>query len=46
MLAYMYMATIQKEVNLGVWNQWNGMVEWTTGMEYRNELGQDPFACI
>ena len=22
---------------MGVWNQWNGMVEWTTGMEYWNE---------
>ena len=29
-----------------VWNQWNEMVEWTTGMEYWNELGQDLFACI
>ena len=27
----------------GVWNQWNGMVEWTTGMEYWNGLGQDIF---
>ena len=30
----------------GVWNQWNGMVEWTTGMEYWNGLGQDLCACI
>ena len=21
----------------GVWNQWNGMVEWNTGMEYWND---------
>ena len=25
----------------GVWNQLNGMVEWTTGMEYWNGLEQD-----
>ena len=29
----------------GVWNQWNGMVEWTSGMEYWNGLGQDLCAC-
>ena len=22
---------------MGVWNQWNRMVEWTTGMEYWND---------
>ena len=22
---------------LDVWNQWNGMVEWNTGMEYWND---------
>ena len=30
---------------MGVWNQWNGMVEWTTGMEYWNGLGQDLCTC-
>ena len=29
-----------------VWNQWNGMVEWTTGMEYWNGLGQDLCVCM
>ena len=29
----------------GVWNHWSGMVEWTTGMEYWNGLGQDLFTC-
>ena len=23
---------------MGFWNQWNGMVEWTTGMEYWNGI--------
>jgi len=23
---------------MGVWNQWNGMVEWTTEMEYWNGI--------
>ena len=23
---------------MAVWNQWNGMVEWTSGMEYWNDL--------
>ena len=22
----------------GVWNQWNGMMEWTTGMEHCNGI--------
>ena len=31
---------------VGVWNEWNGMVEWITGMEHWNGLIQDPNACI
>ena len=23
---------------MGVWNQWNGMLEWNTGMEYWNDI--------
>ena len=29
----------------GVWNQWNGLLEWNTGMEYRNGLGQGLYTC-
>ena len=30
--------TFPSGAKLAVWNQWNGMVEWNSGMEYWNDL--------